>query len=185
MAKIFSLCMYFISFAPLWLSVAFIDIKSLVFNKEYVMTEKISLILIGIAFFSCVVIIVVWMRLSKGKEGGETGTVICAKENKLATIEFLLSYVLPLCAFNFAVWDGVVLFLLFFVIFGILNVKHNYFGMNIAFELMRFRLYECTIKNDDDVDVQRIVVSQRNLCNSIGDTVFLKSINNEYKINIS
>ena len=119
-----------------------------------------------------------------GKEGGETGTVICAKENKLATIEFLLSYVLPLCAFNFAVWDGVVLFLLFFVIFGILNVKHNYFGMNIAFELMRFRLYECTIKNDDDVDVQRIVVSQRNLCNSIGDTVFLKSINNEYKINI-
>lgn len=49
MSKIFSMCLYFISFAPLWLSVIFIDVKSIIENDQNLATEiiSISMILIG------------------------------------------------------------------------------------------------------------------------------------------
>ena len=58
MSKIFSMCLYFISFAPLWLSVIFIDVKSIIENDQNLATEiiSISMILIGM------LVVCIWNR---------------------------------------------------------------------------------------------------------------------------
>lgn len=68
--------------------------------------------------------------------------------------EYLLSYILPLFAFDFTVWNGVVLFLIFFTILGFLCIKHNYFSVNIILEMAEFRFYNC-IDNVFDMDYEK------------------------------
>ena len=184
MSKVLLFIMYFVSFLPLWLSVAIIDIKNIVSNSENIWTERISVWGIVVIFILCIIFILFWLKLLKGKEGNETGEIIIAKENRLATSEFLLSYVLPLCAFNFTHWDGVLLFGVFFVTLFLLHVRHNYFGVNILMEILGYKLYECLIVNEDGVEVQRNIISKKNLCNSKGERVITKSINNDFKLDI-
>lgn len=184
MSILFSFSMYFVSFLPLWLSVVFIDIKSIKCNGKNIWTEKISVFGIIIIFLICIIFIILWLRLMKGKEGNETGEIISGKENRMATSEFLLSYVLPLCAFDFTHWDGVILFAVFFITLFGLHVRHNFWGMNIIMEVLGYKLYECSIVNDDGVEVQRNIVSKRNLSNCKGEPVITKSINNDFKLDI-
>ena len=61
--------------------------------------------------------------------------LVSASDEKFITAEFLMTYVLPLFAFDFTKWDGVVLFLFFFLIFGVLVHRHKYFCTNIYLEL--------------------------------------------------
>ena len=46
MSKLFSFSLYYISFAPLWISVLFIDIKSCIENSSDLWTEKIFIALL-------------------------------------------------------------------------------------------------------------------------------------------
>ena len=52
MSLILSFCMYYLSFMPLWVTVLFIDIKSLIEGGDYKGTETLSIVLI-IIFFDC------------------------------------------------------------------------------------------------------------------------------------
>ena len=64
MTNINSLCLYFISFVPLWLAILFIDIKNIVEQDPNLYTEKISIIsIIIVLIFS----IIVMLRLIKDK----------------------------------------------------------------------------------------------------------------------
>lgn len=60
-----------------------------------------------------------------GREGSSKQTIKCAREKKAITAEFLLSYILPLFAFDFTLWNQVVLFLVFFVTLGYLCVSER------------------------------------------------------------
>ena len=54
-------------------------------------------------------------------------TIVDAKENKSIITDYMLSYILPLFVFDFTQWDGVVMFLIFFITLGFLCIKHNNF----------------------------------------------------------
>lgn len=101
------------------------------------------------------------------------------------TAEYLLSYILPLFAFDFTVWNGVVLFLIFFTTLGFLCIKHNYFSVNIILEIAEFRFYNCILKNEDGIESEQIIISRRRLTGCIGEELYLKALNNEYKLDIT
>lgn len=92
--------------------------------------------------------------------------------------------ILPLFAFDFTTWDGVVLFLVFFSTLGFLCIKHNYFSVNIVLELAGFKFYTCTLINEDNIEIESSIISRRELAAKKGDELYLKSLNNEYKLNV-
>lgn len=125
MSAFSSLSMFFLSFAPLWISVLFLDIKSIINNETPLYTEWISICVIVV--LSAVSLII----LSRSLRVNDRASVlkyrlVCVEEQKSITAEYLLSYILPLFAFDFTMWDQVVLFLVYFLALGYLCVKHNH-----------------------------------------------------------
>ena len=113
-----------------------------------------------------------------------TLTIQDAKESKTITAEFLLSYILPLFAFDFTQWDEVVKFLIFFLIFGYLSIRHNSFSVNIILEIMHYRMYDCSLMNADGKAVDRTVISKNILSTSKGKDIEVKILNNEYYLDL-
>lgn len=183
MSKIFSMCLYFASFLPLWISVLFIDIKNLIEGTQNYWTEIISISCIWTGMLFALVVIMVELKI-RGKEGSTAYHLTNAKEEKTVTADFLLSYILPLFAFDFTLWDQVVLFLVFFFVLGFICVKHNYFSMNIVLEICNYRFYNCKLNNSDVVELERVIISRRRLNALVGEIVYLKHLNNEYQIDI-
>lgn len=183
MSKLFSFSLYFISFAPLWLSVLFIDLKSCIENDSNLWTEKISISCILIVTLICLITLMIEL-CTNGKEGTAPQTLKQAKEEKTITAEFLLSYILPLFAFDFTLWDETLLFLIFFGTLGFLCIRHNYFSVNVVLELANFRFYTCIFQNEDGIETEQTVLSHRKLTGYIGETIYLKSLNNEYRLDI-
>ena len=183
MSKIVSLCLFFTSFLPLWISVLFIDIKSCIENQEHLWTEKISISIIVVTSAICLIVLTIYFKRNRENEGTEL-VIINAYENKTISAEYLLSYILPLFAFDFTLWSQVVLFLIFFITLGFLFIKHNHFSVNILLELMNYKTYSCMVENEDNVSFECKVLSHRELNLHRGDQIYLKSINNEIKLDI-
>lgn len=183
MSKIFSLCLYHTSFAPLWISIIFIDIKSCIENPSNRWTEYIS---IGCILISCLIALIVLLAAlcANGKEGTTPVKIVTATEEKSITAEYLLSYILPLFAFDFTQWSQVILFLIFYLTLGFLCIRHNYFSINIILEIANFRFYTCMVENEDGKNKEQRILSHRRLNGCIGETLYLKSLNNEYKLDV-
>lgn len=183
MSKLFSLSLYHTSFLPLWVSILFIDIKSILEKDAHLTTEIISVSCILISMLIAVAVLLL-VLCTKGKEGASQQTLISVKEEKSITAEYLLSYILPLFAFDFTRWDQVVLFLIFYLTLGFLCVRHNFFSVNIMLELAHYRFYSCHVSNEDNRETEQTILSHRRLNNCIGETIYLQSLNNEYKLDI-
>lgn len=183
MSKLFSMSLYHTSFAPLWISILFIDIKSCIENPLNQWTELIS---IGCILISCLIALIVLMvaLCTNCKEGTTQQKVISATEEKTITAEYLLSYILPLFAFDFTQWSQVVLFLIFYLTLGFLCIRHNYFSVNIILEVENFRFYYCSLENEDGKVLEQRILSHRRLNGCVGETLYLKSLNNDYKLDI-
>lgn len=155
MSMFVSFSMYFLSFVPLWISVLFIDIKSLLEGGGDKWTEIISIL--GILLGVLISLVILFVKFFSADDEKYVLTIQKAKESKTITAEFLLSYILPLFAFDFTQWDEVVKFLIFFLIFGYLCIRHNIFSVNIVLELMHYRMYECRLMNTDGKEIKRTV----------------------------
>ena len=182
MSVFVSFSMYFLSFVPLWITILFIDIKSLVDGGGDKWTEIISIS--GILLGLLVSMIILFVKFFVTDYEKYVLTINDAKESKTVTAEFLLSYILPLFAFDFTQWDEVVKFLIFFLIFGFLCIRHNNFSVNIILELMHYRMYECKLMNADGMEVERTVISKNILSTSKGKDVQVKILNNEYYLDL-
>ena len=170
MSLMLSLCMYFLSFLPLWITVLFIDIKSLFETDENIYTEIISIAIIIV--FTIISVILLLFEFKRTKNGYiEEYEVREVCECKMITAEFLLSYILPLFAFDF-------------LAFGYLCIRHNYFSVNIVLEMMRYKIYECTVVNNDGVGVIKFIISRRALTMTKGKTIKIKLLNNDFGLNI-
>lgn len=183
MSKIFSLSLYHTSFAPLWISILFIDIKSCIENTSNRWTEYIS---IGCILISCLIALIVLRMVLRtdGKEGTIPQIIVSVTEEKTIAAEYLLSYILPLFAFDFTQWSQVVLFMIFYLTLGFLCVRHSYFSINIILEMAKFRFYICRVENEDGQVFEQRILSRRKLTGCIGEELYLKSINNEYKLDV-
>ena len=110
--------------------------------------------------------------------------MIKVKEEKTIATEYLLSYILPLFAFDFTLWNEVILFLIFFLTIGFLCINHNHFSVNIILELLRYKFYICTLKNDDGLEIEHAIISRRDLTGNVNEEIYLKSLNDEYKLDV-
>lgn len=76
-------------------------------------------------------------------------------------------------------------FLFFYFNIGYLCYHHKCFATSIIFEYFGYRFYTCEIKdialNDDGIFEKRIV-SCNKLNKNINRTIYLKTINNEFKL---
>lgn len=57
-------------------------------------------------------------------------------------------------------------------------------SVNIILEIAKFRFYTCMVENEDGQKLEQRIISHRRLNGCIGDILFLKSLNNEYKLDI-
>ena len=183
MSKLFFFSLYFTSFTPLWLSVLFIDIKSCIENSQSTVIEFYSIIVILIIWLISILIIKM-VLFSKYEEGTSRFILNSVKEEKSIASEYLLSYILPLFAFDFTKWDSVILFLIFFVTLAFLCIRHNYFSVNIVLEVLKYQVYSCEIENDDQISLTTSIISRKNLMAKKGEEIRLKPLNNEYKLDV-
>lgn len=184
MLKLFSASLYFVSFLPLWISILFIDVLSIAKNEPYKTTEYISIVCILVAL--CICLGIVYHEIHKrGKEGSRQQLLVIAKEEKLITAEYLFSYILSLFAFDFTLWNQVVLFLFFFSTLGYLCIRHNYHSINIALELAGYRFYRCCLMNSDTIVTEQLIISKQRLNALIGSDIYVTALNNDYALHIN
>ena len=74
------------------------------------------------------------------------GKITKARRANKLTAEFLLAYILPMIAFDYNTWKGIVLFLVYFCVLSFLCVRNNNVYTNIFFELKGYKMYECDIE---------------------------------------
>lgn len=184
MSTIASLCLFYLSFTPLWISILFIDIKSIVDGAPAIKTEQYSILAI-LAFFIIALFVVMLCFNKKRTDGVQAFFIESATEEKAITAEFLLSYVLPLFAFDFTVWHQVVLFLFFYAVLTFLCVRHSYFSVNVFLEIIGYRFYRCELKSGDNRTVSKIVVTKEKLNGRKDERIRLFPINNEYSSDLT
>ena len=102
------------------------------------------------------------------------------KEEKFAVAEFMMSFVFPMFAFDFTKYQGILLFSVFFLMFGWLCIKHNYLCVNVVLEIMKYKIYDCECVNMDKIKYEKKILSNRRLIEQSNTTVLTRRINNEY-----
>lgn len=177
----FQMSMYYLSFTPLWITVVLMDVFSIINKEQPLWTEYISIPLVIFVFVICVYVIKNGLNPSK-RDNSQEYQLEEAKEEKFLVAEFLMSFVLPLFAFDFTKHQSVILFLVFFLIFGWLCIRHNYFCVNIVVEIMGYRVYDCDYLTFDEVLVTKKILSKRPLKECSGTIIRIKNLNNDYML---
>lgn len=179
MSVLFSGSLFFLSFFPLWFSIAFIEAKSIYDNSSNLYTEWIALTCIILGILICGAIVIKSLS-KKNTNGAIEFTVVAAEEEKTISADYLLSYILPLFAFDFTQWDGIILFLVFFGTMGFLCVYHSHFSLNVLLEFAGYKFYKTDIMNADKKVVTVEIVSRENIVVKHNQEVSLRFLNNNY-----
>ena len=135
MSNLFKVCMFVTSFIPLWISIFFIEVMSLIEKTKYFWSEIIMLTLIILVLPISIFVMIRFLG-KKENEAGEPYEIVNAKQEKGLTSEFLLSYILPLFAFDFTEWKSVVLFWIYFLILAFLCIRNDNVYANLVLEKM-------------------------------------------------
>ena len=179
-----SLCFLNTSFFPLWIAILILDIKSIFENKEYLFTEIASIICI-LVFFSISVIVLV-RKINKAKKGeAQIFLIESVQKQKSVTAEFVLTFIMPLIAFDFTHWYGVLLFAIFFSLLSFLCAKHSYFSVNVLLELFGYRFFVCNLMSESgNCSVEKTIISRDALSAKRNTRIRISSINNEFAIEV-
>ena len=95
-----------------------------------------------------------------------------------------MAYIFPLFAFDFTHWDGIVLFLIFYGVFGWQCISHKYLCVNVILDIVGYKAYECRL-NDSGVEIEKKILSKRKLRSLLNHDIVYTSINNDYVIDIT
>ena len=82
-------------------------------------------------------------------------------------------------------WKSVALFLIFFLTLGFLCVKHETFTVNIVLEVFGYQFYRCDLEDEDGNGITWMIISRTDLKGCVGDSVYLRPLNNECRLNAS
>ena len=171
--------MYYLAFTPLWILVVLTDIFSIMDNEADLYTERISIPFLFGAFL--VALHIVRKELTSEKvDNVQPMHLKNVKEEKFAVAEFMMSFVFPMFAFDFTKYQGILLFSVFFLMFGWLCIKHNYLCVNVVLEIMKYKIYDCECVNMDKIKYEKKILSNRRLIEQSNTTVLTRRINNEY-----
>lgn len=178
---IFLPSLFFLSFFPLWISVAFIDVMNIMGSDVNLWTEKIS---VGLIAFGVLISALTVIRQTRQKANYIRPTIEKASKQKTVTAEYLLSYILPLFVFDFTKWKQVVLFLVFFGTLAFLCLKHHYVYANIVLEICGYTCYDCTMKNSDGSTFETVVISSNELTGMLHHRINYVSLGGGYGLDI-
>lgn len=180
MPILFVISMFFLSFMPLWLCVACIEVKSLWDGTVCPWTERIGLG--AMAFMLLLSILVTVITLcGESKRENEEYQVVTAKKDTASTTAYLLSNVLPLLAFDFTLWFDALQFIILFGFLAALCVLHFRCDSNICLELAGYRWYNCSLHSAAEEKKDVTVLIHRRQLNA-NDTVIVRSLNDELYI---
>lgn len=180
MSILFLMSMFFLSFAPLWICVVCIDIKSLIEGTDYPYTEWIALGLITFALFFSVLIAIKTLRKQVTQNTGEY-MIVAAEKDTVSTTAYLLSNVLSLLAFDFTQWFDMVQFMIVFGFLAVLCLLHYRCDSNVCLELVGYRLYKCSLHSESD-DKEGITILIRRKQLNVNDEVVIRKLNDELYI---
>ena len=185
MSTIVVFSMFVTSFMPLWVSILIIEVLGICdLNNSNKITEIIcfsAIVLLNLMSFS---LLKNWLKKAE-KSASEELVVVEAKENKNISAEYLLSYILPLFAFDFKTWHSVILFLVFFCTLAFVCVRHNYISLNIVLEMMGYSQYECRLKKEDvETEISKVVFSKEHLNTRRGKLIKINHLNNEIGLTV-
>ena len=163
----FKFSVFFVSYTPLWLSIIYIDLMNIFYhNTKSPWTERISITCILLAYLVFVPNMVRTLK-KLGKENSEKHKIIAVHEQKTASLEYILTFVLPMFAFEFTQWESCILFLLYFTVLSYLVLKHNLLVASIVLELLQYQFYDVTIENGYGKESTREVISKKHLENLV------------------
>lgn len=186
MSCLFQPCLFFLSFLPLWISVAFQDVMSILTPKANLWTEIISLVLLALGTVVSSIVVISQMHRQRRRIMSHCNkpTIKSATKQKAITAEYLLSYILPLFTFDFLQWTEVVLFLLFFATLAFLCLKHHYVYANIVLELCGYTCYDCTLENVDGSSFDVVVISKDELSGMLNCSICYVTLGGEYGLGV-
>jgi hypothetical protein len=132
-----------------------------------------------------IAVVVFLLRKRISKESSGTGKIAYARKSATLVTDFLLTYIMPLIAFDFTEVQGIILFVLYFALIVFLNIRNGNVYTNVLFEFLGYRMYICDIerniagKNYTFTDCT--VISRTNLTGKIGQSFpFFDFDNNTY-----
>lgn len=182
MGKYFKIAMFVSSFLPLWITIGFIDVLNIIRKEENLYVEIIGVSAIVILLFLSFIIIKSSIK-NVNEYDYEPYKILEVIQEKGITSEFLLSYVLPLFAFDFTMWEGVVQFLIYFFVLLFLCVRNNNVYANIIFEILGYKFYACELKyipEPDTTSIQVMIISKANLCANKGNSIEIAVLNKPF-----
>lgn len=140
----FQAALSFLNFLPLWVVVLFIDIRSIMKGGS-VGTEYLSVGAIILGMVLSLIVVVVGLRRKKDLVTDEY-QLENFEESRTVSAEMLLTYVLPLFAFDFTLWDETLQFLVFFSVVFWLSCRHRAAFEGVFLEIINYRCYRCKLK---------------------------------------
>ena len=175
MSKLFFISAFILSFLPLWMVLVFKYARIAPSENRHAMIAMIGLPVILIGWLLAHVTF--RFGLNKySKKVPEKFVFSKIEERKSISAEVLLSYVLPLLAFNFQEAEGIMNFCVFFLLLLYLTCRYNSFQGNVFLEIIGYRFYECTISTNGR---QVKVISAMPLCGDEGQTQEVVQLNNQ------
>ena len=162
-------CLCFLNFLPLWGIVVFTDVASLYkqgWGWQGCGAEWCTLGGIFLGLLVSVTKVEGWIRkISKdGLPNGEEFRLRRIEEKKTLTVEVLLTYVLPLFAFQVTEWQELAEFLVFFAVVVWLAANHRVMSGSLYLELRNYHYYEITMsKVGEEATSHRLVLSKTRL----------------------
>lgn len=183
MNRLFKVAMFFTAFIPLWITVLFIDTMSIVDkSNSSIGSEVIGISCIIISLLLSAIIIFCSMRGVQARNYTKY-KILAVEQEKGVTSEFLLSYILPLFAFDFTKWVSVVEFLIYFLILAFLCVRNNNVYANLLFEVKRYKFYTCEMQwvaETGATPIQMTVISKKPLTAYKGNTIEVAALNKPF-----
>lgn len=185
MDKKFKWNMFITSFIPLWISIMVSDAWNIVEStiKNWTKSDPVFCNIINICRENCVCIFVVLIigilmiigiisinKFICDKKNSSYIPKIKIKKairaNKLSS-EFLLAYILPMIAFDFAEFKSVVLFVIYFGMLAFLCIRNSNVYTNIWLEIKGYRMYLCDLETNimgrSHIYEECLVISPNNL----------------------
>lgn len=164
MQKTFKWHLFFTSFIPLWISIIFIDIWNIsswfICKANYRDSFKdivssflksnylviITLFLISILLCISVITLNIFIKKQKEKTNKPKCKIVEAKHSSNLTADFVLSYILPMIAFDFTAIIDVCLFIIYFFVLAFICIRNNNVYINFYFELRKYKMYNCKLE---------------------------------------
>ena len=185
MNRLFKYSAFFVSYTSLWISILYVDFMSLFYHKtSNIWAEWIGITLIVLVYIMSIVIMVRTFK-SLNKENSEKFRITEVQEQRTAALEYVLTFVLPMFAFEFTEWESCILFVIYFLSLLILCSKHNLLFANMVFEVLNYRFYDVTVQDGNGRSVKRAVISKQHLENMQEENIYLRSMNNGFWFDVS